>query len=197
MSYRLKHTFDLSASFFGLITTWWIIILAWIIASIETKSNGFFIQKRVGRSGKLFYVIKIKTMQSVAGIDTTITTSNDKRITKSGMFFRKTKIDELPQLWNVFKGEMSFVGPRPDIPGYADKLNEEDRLILNLKPGITGPASLKYANEEELLSMVDNPKQYNDQIIFPDKVKINLEYYYNNSFFGDLKLIFRTIYRSN
>ena len=197
MSYRLKHTFDLSASFFGLITTWWIIILAWIIASIETKSNGFFIQKRVGRSGKLFYVIKIKTMKSVAGIDTTITTSNDKRITKSGVFFRKTKIDELPQLWNVFRGEMSFVGPRPDIPGYADKLNEEDRLILNLKPGITGPASLKYANEEELLSMVDNPKQYNDQIIFPDKVKINLEYYYNNSFFGDLKLIFRTIYRSN
>jgi lipopolysaccharide/colanic/teichoic acid biosynthesis glycosyltransferase len=197
MSYRLKHTFDLSASFFGLITTWWIIILAWIIASIETKSNGFFIQKRVGRSGKLFYVIKIKTMQSVAGIDTTITTSNDKRITKSGMFFRKTKIDELPQLWNVFKGEMSFVGPRPDIPGYADKLKGEDRFILNLKPGITGPASLKYANEEELLSMVDNPKKYNDQIIFPDKVKINLEYYYNNSFFGDLKLIFRTIYRSN
>jgi lipopolysaccharide/colanic/teichoic acid biosynthesis glycosyltransferase len=197
MSYRLKHTFDLSASFFGLITTWWIIILAWIIASIETKSNGFFIQKRVGRSGKLFYVIKIKTMQSVAGIDTTITTSNDKRITKSGMFFRKTKIDELPQLWNVFKGEMSFVGPRPDIPGYADKLKGEDRFILDLKPGITGPASLKYANEEELLSMVDNPKKYNDQIIFPDKVKINLEYYYNNSFFGDLKLIFRTIYRSN
>jgi lipopolysaccharide/colanic/teichoic acid biosynthesis glycosyltransferase len=197
MSYRLKHTFDLSASFFGLITTWWIIILAWIIASIETKSNGFFIQKRVGRSGKLFYVIKIKTMKSVAGIDTTITTSNDKRITKSGVFFRKTKIDELPQLWNVFRGEMSFVGPRPDIPGYADKLNEEDRLILNLKPGITGPASLKYANEEELLSMVDNPKQYNDQIIFPDKVKINLEYYYNNSFFGDLKLIFRTIFRLN
>jgi len=197
MKNYLKDLFDFIVSFFGLIATWWLILIAWLIASIETKSNGFFIQKRVGRNGKIFMMVKIKTMKHIEGIDTNITSSSDRRITKSGKFFRDTKIDELPQLWNVLKGEMSFVGPRPDVPGYADRLVGEDRLILKLKPGITGPASLKYANEEDLLSRVDNPVKYNDQIIFPDKVKLNLEYYYNNNFFGDLKFIFRTIYKSN
>lgn len=104
--------------------------------------------------------------------------------------------DELPELWNVLIGDMSFVGPRPDVPGYADSLQGEDRLILKLRPGITGPASLKYANEEEILATVNDPIKYNDEIIFPDKVRINLNYYYHHTFLGDIKLIFQTIFRS-
>ena len=144
-----KRGFDIVVSFLGLTFSWWVIFIAWVIATFETKSNGFFIQKRVGKNGKIFNVIKIKTMKKVEGVDTTITSSNDVRITKSGKFFRDTKIDELPQLINVLIGDMSFVGPRPDVPGYADKLEGEDRIVLSIRPGITGPASLKYKNEEE------------------------------------------------
>ena len=107
----------------------------------------------------------------------------------------ETKLDEIVELINVLKGDMSFVGPRPDVEGYADKLEGEDRKILELRPGITGPASLKYINEEEILAKVDNPQQYNDEVIFPDKVKINLDYYYNRSFWGDIKIILKTIFR--
>ena len=193
MNRALKNIFDFIVSFLGLLFSWWLILLAWIIASIETKSNGFFIQKRVGKNGKLFNVYKIKTMKKVEGVDTTITSSNDVRITKSGKFFRKTKIDELPQLWNVFVGDMSFVGPRPDVEGYADKLEGEDRIVLSVRPGITGPASLKYKNEEEILSQQSNPKEYNDTVIWPDKVKINVEYIKNWSFKKDIQYIIKTI----
>ena len=113
-----------------------------------------------------------------------------------GAKLRKYKLDELPELWNVLKGDMSFVGPRPDVPGYADRLQGEDRLILKLRPGITGPASLKYANEEEILAQVSDPVKYNDEVIFPDKVRINLDYYHNHTFLGDIRLIFQTIFRS-
>ncbi len=188
-----KRLFDIILSLFGLLGTWWIIAIAWIIASIETKSNGFFIQQRVGRNRKLFNVIKIKTMRKIKGINTNITSSNDVRITRSGKFFRKTKIDELPQLWNVLIGEMSFVGPRPDVPGYADKLEGEDKIILSIRPGITGPASLKYKKEEELLSKQNDPKWYNDNVIWPDKVKINKEYIQNWSLKNDIKYIIKTI----
>lgn len=109
---------------------------------------------------------------------------------------RKYKLDELPELWNVLIGDMSFVGPRPDVPGYADQLTGENKLILKLRPGITGPASLKYANEEELLAQVPDPVKYNNEIIFPDKVQINLDYYYTHTFRGDLKLIFQTIFHT-
>ncbi|MEG2243236.1 MAG: sugar transferase, partial [Muribaculaceae bacterium] len=119
----------------------------------------------------------------------------ENRITPLGAKLRKYKIDELPELWNVLIGDMSFVGPRPDVPGYADKLQKEDRLVLKLRPGITGPASIKYANEEEILAYVENPQKYNDKVIFPDKVKINLNYYYNHTFGGDIKIIFETIFR--
>lgn len=119
--------------------------------------------------------------------------AGESRITPFGAKLRKYKLDELPELWNVFIGDMSFVGPRPDVPGYADKLEGEDRLILKLRPGITGPASLKYRNEEEILAKVDDPQKYNDEVIYPDKVKINLDYYYNNSLIGDVKLIIQTI----
>ena len=122
-----------------------------------------------------------------------ITVSNDPRITQSGIIFRKYKIDELPQLFNVLIGDMSFVGPRPDVEGYADKLSPEDKIILSIKPGITGPASIKYSNEEEILAKVDNPKIYNDEIIWPDKVTINIDYINRYSFFKDIRYIFETI----
>ena len=189
----IKRAFDIVLSFIGLIFCWWIIFLAWIVASFETKSNGFFVQKRVGKDGKFFSVFKIKSMKKVAGVDTTITSVNDVRITKSGMFFRRTKIDELPQLFNVLIGDMSFVGPRPDVEGYADKLEGEDRVILSIRAGITGPASIKYKDEEEILAKQDNPIGYNDNVIWPDKVKINREYIKNYSFKKDIKYILQTI----
>ena len=190
----LKRIFDIFFAFIGLFLLWPIILFAWIIASIETRSNGFFLQKRVGKNGKLFTIIKIKTMYEGKNNLSTITTKNDSRITKSGRIFRKLKIDELPQLFNILKGDMSFVGPRPDVPGYADKLQGEDRIILTIRPGITGPATLKYKNEEELLAKVDNPKEYNDKVIWPDKVKINKEYVKNWSFKKDIYYIIRTIF---
>jgi lipopolysaccharide/colanic/teichoic acid biosynthesis glycosyltransferase len=167
--------------------------IAWAVATVETKSNGFFIQRRIGLNGKAFSILKIKTMKKIDGIDTTITSSNDIRITKSGKLFRNTKIDELPQLLNVFVGDMSFVGPRPDVAGYADKLLGDDRIILSIRPGITGPASLKYKNEEEILANQSNPKIYNDTVIWPDKVNINKEYIQNWSFKLDLHYLIRTI----
>ena len=187
----VKRVFDFLLALIGLFFTWPIILIAWIIASIETKSNGFFLQKRVGENGKLFTIIKIKTMYPNKG--SSITTANDKRITKSGKFFRKYKIDELPQLFNVLIGDMSFVGPRPDVKGYADKLQGEDKIILSVKPGITGPATLKYKNEEEILAKVDNPIEYNDKVIWPDKVKINKEYIKNWSLKKDIEYIIKTI----
>ena len=126
-----------------------------------------------------------------------ITVGNDSRITPVGKIFRKWKFDELPTLWNVMKGDMSFVGPRPDVPGYADKLKDKDRSVLELRPGITGPATLKYANEAQILAEVDDPITYNNEVIFPDKVRINLEYMDNWSLWEDIKIIFRTIFRKN
>ena len=187
----IKRIFDFSLALIGLLITWPIILIAWIIASIETKSNGFFLQKRVGENGRLFTIIKIKTMYPNNG--STITTANDNRITKSGKFFRKYKIDELPQLINILKGDMSFVGPRPDVPGYADKLEGEDRIILSVKPGITGPATLKYKNEEEILANVNDPVKYNNEVIWPDKVKINKEYIKNWSLKKDIEYILKTL----
>ena len=193
----LKRSFDFFLSLFGLLVFSWLILIVWLIASFGTKSNGFFTQKRVGKDGKLFTLIKIKTMKPLDGIKTTVTTKNDVRITPFGEFLRKWKFDELPSLWNVLKGDMSLVGPRPDVPGYADNLKGNDRRILQLRPGITGPATLKYANEEQLLASVNDPQKYNDEVIFPDKVKINLEYLDNWSIWLDIKIIFKTIFRSN
>ncbi len=189
----IKGAFDLLLALVGLALAMPIIILGWVIASIETNSNGFFLQKRVGKNGQIFTLVKIKTMKPVSGINTHVTQKNDVRITKSGVFFRKTKIDELPQLWNVLIGQMSFVGPRPDVKGYADKLQGKDKMILLVRPGITGPASLKYKNEEILLAKQANPEQYNNEVIWPDKVKINVNYVKNWSFSQDLLYIYQTI----
>jgi len=188
-----KRIFDISFALFGIITTWWIMLIALIIASIETRSFGLFLQRRVGKDAKIFRVFKIKTMRELAGVDSTATTSTDPRITKSGSFFRRTKIDELPQFFNVLFGSMSFVGPRPDVEGYADKLEGEDRVILSIRPAITGPASIKYKNEEEILAKQTNPQKYNDEIIWVDKVKINRAYIENWSFMGDIRYIIKTL----
>lgn len=188
-----KRLFDIFLSLLGILLTFWIILIAVMVASIETKSLGIFIQQRVGRYGKLFRVFKIKTMRPIKSIEGTITTTHDPRITKSGKFFRETKIDELPQLFNVLFGTMSFVGPRPDVAGYADKLEGEDRVILTIRPGITGPASLKYKNEEQILSNVSNPQEYNDKVIWVDKVRINRAYIRDWSFKKDIEYIIKTV----
>ena len=189
----IKRLFDIILAIVGIAFTWWIMLLAWIVASLETGSNGLFVQKRIGCRGRAFNVFKIKTMRPHSGKGTTVTTSNDRRITKSGAFFRKTKIVEVPQLFNILVGEMSFVGPRPDVEGFADKLEGEDRLILSLRPGITGPASLKYRNEEEILASQKDPERYNKEVIWPDKVKINLAYLKVWSLKRDIGYIIQTI----
>lgn len=190
----LKRSFDIAASTLGLLFTGWAIIFAALLATLDTRRNGFFTQERVGRGGKLFKVIKIRTMRDSPSFVTTVTTKNDPRITALGEFFRRTKIDELPQLINVLCGDMSFVGPRPDVPGYADALSGEDRIILNVRPGITGPATLKYKNEEEILAKQSDPETYNAEIIFPDKVRLNREYVVNYNFRKDIGYILKTIF---
>ena len=188
-----KRFFDIVLSVVGICMTWWLMLVAWIVASFETKSNGLFMQERVGKEGKPFFVYKIKTMKFISGIETTVTTSEDSRITTSGVFFRKTKIDELPQLFNVLFGTMSVVGPRPDVPGYADNLEGDDRIILSLRPGITGPASLKYKDEEALLSKQKDPERYNRDVIWSDKVQINKVYIKEWSLKKDIEYILKTI----
>ncbi len=160
------------------------ILIIWVFSSLDNNSNGIFLQTRIGQYGKPFTIYKIRTMHP-----------KTQKISKFGAFLRKYKIDELPQLLNILKGDMSFVGPRPDIPGYYDKLEGENRKILELKPGLTSKAAIKYSNEEEILAKQTNPLQYNDEVIFPDKVKLNLEYYYKQSFLVDLQIIFKTIFK--
>jgi len=188
-----KRIFDLNFSLLGLILTGPLIIIAYLIASLETGESGFFKQTRVGEQCTRFKMIKIKTMDSTTDINTNVTTRNDPRITKSGRIFRKFKLDELPQLINVLKGDMSFVGPRPDVPEVIKDLADEDKLILSVKPGITGPATLKYEAEEDILAEVAEPEKYNREVIFPDKIRINKEYIRNYSFLRDLKYIGATL----
>ncbi len=190
----IKRSFDLFFSILGLCLTWWIILTASLCAAIDTRSSGFFTQNRVGRYGRIFKVIKIRTMREGLAIDTSVTTSNDLRITPLGRLFRKSKIDEFPQLINIFLGQMSFVGPRPDVSGFADKLNGDDKIVLSVKPGITGPASLKYRHEEELLAKQADPEKYNREVIFPDKARLNREYVEDYSFWRDMKYIYQTIF---
>lgn len=189
----IKRTFDLALSCIGLAVLWPLIALGWAIARFDTGASGFFLQERVGKGGNVFKVVKLRTMTPQEG--THVTTAHDVRITQWGRRLRQWKLDELPQLWNVLKGEMSFVGPRPDVPGYLDRLEGEARRLLVLRPGITGPATLKYTDEEALLAGVDNPDEYNDSVIWPDKVRINLEYLDRWSFFLDVSLIMRTLKR--
>ena len=193
----IKRSFDFISSLGGLIILSPIFVL--ISFAIKLKMPGgpiFFIQDRVGQYGRIFKMIKFRTMV-ISHSGSSISIKGESRITPLGAILRKYKLDELPELINVLLGQMSIVGPRPDVPGYADRLTGENRAILELKPGITGPATLVYAKEEELLASVPDPETYNEQVIYPDKVRINLEYYKNNSFMGDLRIISKTIFRQN
>ena len=189
----LKRGFDVLGAGLGLLLTFWLLGLAWIVATADTRANGFFTQERVGRNGRRFRVIKLRTMRMDPAVNTTVTTSADARITPVGRLLRRTKIDELPQLINILKGDMSFVGPRPDVPGFADALEGEDRIILGVRPGITGPATLKYRDEEMLLANAEDPEAYNREVLWPDKVRINREYVQNWSFRRDVQYIWKTI----
>lgn len=190
-----KRAFDIFASFVGLLFLMPILFIVAILIKIKMPEGPiFFMQKRIGRYGKPFTMFKFRTM-TLSHSGSSISVKGESRITPLGATLRKYKIDELPELWNILKGDMSFVGHRPDVPGYADKLSGEEKKILELRPGLTGPASIKYSNEEELLAEQENPVKYNDEIIWPDKVKINLEYYYNHSLLGDILIIIRTIFR--
>ncbi|MGR3572922.1 sugar transferase [Brevirhabdus sp.] len=191
--FALKRLFDIVVAALGLALLWPVIAVTWYMAGRDTGASGFFCQQRVGRGGKLFKVVKLRTMRPVAG--TTVTQAGDVRITRLGAKLRRYKLDELPQLWNVLIGNMSFVGPRPDVPGFMDQLPGSDRKILMLRPGITGPATLKYRNEEVLLAGVDDPERYNAEVIWPDKVRINLEYLNDWSFRKDIGYIVKTVLR--
>ena len=189
----LKWIFDRIASLIGLFFLWPVLLVVAILIKIKMPGGpAFFTQKRVGRHGKLFTMHKFRSMM-VSHSGSSVSVAGEARITPLGAKLRKYKLDELPELWDVLIGNMSFVGPRPDVPGYADQLKGDERRVLELRPGITGPASLKYRDEEELLAKVENPIDYNDTVIYPDKVRINLYYLDHYSFIKDIQMILCTV----
>ncbi len=193
----LKFLFDRIVSFLGLALLWPVMLVIAVLIRFQMPGGPvIFSQVRVGKDGKFFTMYKFRTMTAKAG-GTSISLAGDTRVTPLGAKLRRYKLDELPQLWNVLKGDMSFVGPRPDVPGYADALQGDDREMLSLRPGITGPASLKYRNEEEILAAVPDPQRYNDEVLFPDKVRINRYYLHHYSFWMDLRIILATVMGSH
>ena len=203
----LKFIFDRVVALVGLLFLWPVLLVVAILVKIKMPGGpAFFVQKRVGRGGKLFNCYKFRSM-TVKHNGSTVSVAGDSRITPFGAKLRHYKIDELPELWDVLIGNMSFVGPRPDVPGYADKLVGDDRDVLKLRPGITGPATLKYRLEDEMISEYVAKKQaegdtrpmqeiaieYNDKVIYPDKVRLNCYYYRHYSFWKDIEMIFATV----
>ena len=189
----MKLILDKTAAFFGLLLLSPVLLVVTILIRLKMPGGPvIFRQQRVGRHGKLFTIYKFRTM-TTGHQGSSVSVAGEARITPLGAVLRRYKIDELPELWNVLMGDMSLVGPRPDVPGYADKLVGDDREILLLRPGITGPASLKYRNEEELLATVDNPQEYNDTVIYPDKIRINRYYLHHYSFWKDIQMIICTV----
>lgn len=203
----LKFLFDRIVSFVGLLFLWPVLIVVAILVKIKMPGGpAFFVQKRVGKDGKLFKCHKFRTM-TVNHNGSTVSVAGDSRITPLGAKLRHYKLDELPGLWDVLIGNMSFVGPRPDVPGYADKLVGDDRDVLKLRPGITGPATLKYRLEDEMIAEYVAQRQkegdtreaqkiaveYNDNVIYPDKVRLNCYYYRHYSFIKDIQMIFCTV----
>ena len=204
----LKFFFDRLASLFGLLVLWPILLIVAILVKVKMPGGpAFFVQKRVGKDGKLFNCHKFRTM-TVHHNGSTVSVAGDSRITPFGATLRHYKLDELPGLWDVLIGNMSFVGPRPDVPGYADRLKGNDRDVLKLRPGITGPATLKYRLEDEMISEYVKKRQtegdirpmqviateYNDKVIYPDKVRLNCYYYRHYSFLKDMEIIFATVF---
>jgi len=188
-----KRTFDILLAVAGLMIASIPALIISFLIKIDSPGPIFFLQMRVGRYGNLFQCIKFRTMFAESEKYGTVTTVGDSRISPIGRLLRKYKLDEIPQLWNVLIGNMSFVGPRPDVPGYMDRLEGDDRRILELYPGITGPATLKFRDEETLLARVPDPQRYNDEIIFLEKVRLNLEYLDSWSFRKDVGYILVTI----
>lgn len=190
----VKRFIDIIFSVVGLLVALPIIGTMAVIIVRTSGGNAFFSQRRIGLKGKPFNLLKLRSMREIEGFDTTITTANDPRITKVGKFIRRTKIDELPQLWNVLKGEMSFVGPRPDVSELINTLSMKDQeLLLSIRPGITGLASLKYRGEEEILSCSDQPAWLNNHVIFPDKLRLNKYYIDNQTVLMDLSILLQTV----
>ena len=204
----LKYIFDRLVSFIGLLFLWPVLLIVAILVKVKMPGGpAFFVQKRVGKGGKLFDCHKFRTM-TVKHNGSTVSVAGDSRITPLGAKLRHWKLDELPGLWDVLIGNMSFVGPRPDVPGYADQLKGDDRRVLQLRPGITGPATLKYRLEDEMISEYVAQKQaagdtrpmqeiaveYNDTVIFPDKVRLNLYYLDHYSFVKDFQMILCTVF---
>ena len=203
----LKWIFDRLVSFIGLLFLWPVLLITAILVKIKMPGGpAFFVQKRVGKDGRLFYCHKFRTM-TVKHNGSTVSVAGDSRITPLGATLRHYKLDELPGLWDVLIGNMSFVGPRPDVPGYADKLTGADRDVLKLRPGITGPATLKYRLEDEMIAEYVAQKhssgdkreaqeiavEYNDTVIYPDKVRLNCYYYHHYSFIKDIQMIVCTV----
>ena len=203
----LKYLFDRVVSFLGLLFLWPVLVIVAILVKIKMPGGpAFFVQKRVGRGGKLFKCHKFRTM-TMKHSGSSVSVAGDSRITPLGAKLRHYKLDELPELWDVLIGNMSFVGPRPDVPGYADQLQGDDRDVLKLRPGITGPATLKYRLEDEMIAEYvaqrqqegdirdaqDIAVEYNDTVIYPDKVRLNCYYYRHYSFIKDIKMIFCTV----
>ena len=203
----LKWIFDRVVALIGLLFLWPVLLVVAIMVKVKMPGGpAFFVQKRVGKGGKLFNCHKFRTM-TVKHNGSTVSVAGDSRITPFGAILRHYKLDELPGLWDVLIGNMSFVGPRPDVPGYADKLTGDDRDVLKLRPGITGPATLKYRLEDEMISdyvakrqaegdsrtMQEIAVEYNDNVIYPDKVRLNCYYYRNYSFWKDIEMIFATV----
>ena len=207
----LKWIFDRVVSFIGLCFLWPVLLVVTILVKVKMPGGPvFFVQKRVGKDGRLFDCHKFRTM-TVKHSGSTVSVAGDSRITPLGAKLRHYKLDELPGLWDVLIGNMSFVGPRPDVPGYADQLKGDDRRVLKLRPGITGPATLKYRLEDEMISeyvakmqkegdtreMQEIAEEYNDKVIYPDKVRLNCYYYRHYSFIKDIQMIFCTVLGKN
>lgn len=192
MNRMVKRLFDILFSFLAMIVLMPIFVMIVMIMMITMPGPVFFWQTRTGYKGRPFTIYKFRTMV-VNNDDIVITLQSDKRITPFGMFLRVAKFDELPQLWNILKGDMSFVGPRPDVPGYYDKLTGDDRIVLDVKPGLTGADSIAYTYEEIILQRQQDPVKFYNEKLFPDKVRINKEYVTQQSFLMDLKIILFTI----
>ena len=189
----LKRAFDMVASSAGLLVLSPLFLVLAGVVRATSPGPALFLQLRVGRHGKLFKCAKFRTMCVGAQAQGTITTKGDSRITPIGRLLRRTKLDELPQLWNVLAGAMSFVGPRPDVVGYADRLQGDDRRILELRPGITGPSALLFCDEERLLALARDSKAFNDAVLYPEKIRINLQYLESRSFWRDMGYLAATL----
>jgi len=190
----MKRVFDFLVSLVGLVVLSPLLLVIMVMIKHEMSGPIFYRQIRTGRYGKRFKICKFRSMRIDHDGNTT-SVKGESRITPLGARLRKYKLDELPELWNVLIGDMSLVGPRPDVPEFTDRLTGDEKLILELRPGITGPASLKYADEEDMLASVTDPLKYTNEVIWPDKVRINLQYYRTRTFFGDFLIILMTIFR--